>query len=43
MFIGEKKIGKDIFYLLKFLIEFGISTKQLDDKYLKIAFSKIMI
>ena len=42
MFIG-KKIGKDLFNLLKFLIEFGISTKQTDDKYLKIAISKIMI
>jgi hypothetical protein len=42
MFIGEKN-RKRFIHLLKFLIELGISTKQIDDKYLKIAISKIMI
>jgi hypothetical protein len=42
MCIG-KKIGKVLSNLINILIEFGISTKQIDDKYLKIAISKRMI
>ncbi len=46
MIIG-KKIGKvirkDSPNILSFLTEFGILTKEIDDKYLKIAISKRMV